>query len=72
MADITPEHMRCALTISCPSVHRLDDSRLVITGRLVAHEFGGEADAFGAGLEEASIVVSPELLVNVFKEEPAC
>lgn len=53
MKDLTPSHFRCAMSMSCPSVHELDDGRLAITGEL----------ANGGG--EDTIIIDPALLANV-------
>lgn len=60
--DLTPIHMRCTLTMSCPSVHRMEDGRLQITGeldRVICHDFADD---------EATIIIPPDLL-DTFVEE---
>lgn len=57
MRDLTPPHLRCALSVSCPSVHELDDGRILITGDKAAIGPDGEF--------EATIIVSRELLAGV-------
>lgn len=60
MRDLTPPHLRCALSVSCPSVHELDDGRILITGDKAAIGPDGEF--------EATIIVSRELLSGVWPE----
>lgn len=71
--DMTPPHLRCVATFSCPSVHRLDDGRLLIVG-----EYATIADSSayskvlvspGVGDHEIGIVVSPDLLSSYVQEE---
>jgi hypothetical protein len=33
MKDVTPEHMRCTYMAACPSIHELEDGRLLIVGK---------------------------------------
>ncbi len=32
MKNLTPEHMRCFSVSQCPSIHQLEDGRLLIVG----------------------------------------
>lgn len=63
--NITPPHLRCGLG-QCPSVHVLEDGRLLIVGE-------GEITAWNAvngigiklGETERAVVVSPDLLSDL-------
>jgi hypothetical protein len=64
--NLTPSHMRCVYAAACPSVHELDDGRLLIVG-MESHE---EAQKCGAGWSdgETAIIIDRALLANVHAE----
>ena len=64
--DLTPEHMRCDVGASCPSITRLDDGRLLIVGT-DAHDLAIKYGIAPSPFEEA-IVISPSLLDTLMEE----
>lgn len=65
--NLTPAHLRCAIGASCPSVHRLEDGRLLIVGEdgfPRSREVGVPCDS-----DEAAIIIHPDLLSTVMQEE---
>ena len=64
--DLTPEHMRCDVVASCPSITRLDDGRLLIVGT-DAHDLAIKYGIAPSPFEEA-IVISPSLLDTLMDE----
>jgi hypothetical protein len=66
--NLTPARFRCTYTISCPSVHRLEDGRLHIVGKRVDYPHRSiPAIAMSPG--EAAIIIHPDLLSTVMQEE---
>lgn len=64
MRNLTPEHLRCHVSASCPSVHEREDRRLEITGDLCR-----PLQAFGDEACEATIVIDPALLSDYIAEQ---
>lgn len=66
--NLTPEHMRCGPFSSCPSIHELEDGRLLIVGEAAAlSTVGREAvrelrDAGKIADTEFAIAIDRELL----------
>ncbi len=58
--NLTPEHMRCEIATSCPSLHRLEDGRLLVVGIYAIRE------ARDAGVHhelwENAVLIEPALL----------
>jgi hypothetical protein len=63
MKEITPKHLRCTMTMSCPAVHRLPDGRLRIRG-----EFDRES-GIDLATGEAAIIISAEYLPGLILED---
>lgn len=63
MKNLTPEHMRCAIGASCPSVHELPDGRLLIVG--LEAEMIVPPEEINAGPHETAIVIDRALLADV-------
>lgn len=74
MKNLTPDHMRCPMG-DCPSIHQLEDGRLLIVGKIAPFL---EVDENGQGLhpedwpvdlnnDETAIVISPDLLSDLFQ-----
>ena len=63
MRNLTPEHMRCNDTLTCPSVHQRDDGMLVIVGRRaqIADVSEGSLPRYDMASEDV-IVIDPALL----------
>jgi hypothetical protein len=65
MKNLTPEHMRCFGAAGCPSIHQLEDGRLLIVGDAA----GATAIASAAGIPvargERAIVIDRALLADV-------
>lgn len=64
--NLTPAHLRCEWG-ACPSVHRLEDGRLLIVGDdgfPKSREVGIPCDS-----DEAVIIIHPDLLSTVMQEE---
>lgn len=69
--NLTPEHMRCDAT-SCPSLHQLEDGRLLVVGTQVEppvatiNDFANPEPfleiAGKVGPGEAAVIISPALL----------
>ncbi len=68
--DITPAHLRCSIG-GCPSVHLLDDGRVLIVGETA---FGGDASMHlvqiakileTVGRLESAVIVSPDILSDL-------
>ena len=66
MRDLTPEHLKCAIGASCPSVHQREDGMLVIVGRLAkpADLEEGELPPYDLAAE-VPIIIDPAYLANV-------
>jgi hypothetical protein len=62
--NLTPEHLRCEITSSCPSVHRLDDGRLFIVGKVPTYEEIRSVRA-SVGPDEFAVTIGPEYLANI-------
>lgn len=64
--DLTPQRMKCAIQMACPSVHRLEDGRYLIVGHMEydwrTRELGGKP-----GPEEMGVTIPANLLENVLK-----
>jgi hypothetical protein len=71
--NLTPAHLRCTYTLSCPNVHRLEDGRLLIVGEdATADVVHGNPRYAGASLnpeDETATIISPDLLSTVMQEE---
>jgi hypothetical protein len=77
--NLTPERMKCAAMASCPSLHRLEDGRLLVVG-VDVHAARGLGDhrldqAYGTlihqdaiGIDEA-VVAIPAALLDTYVEE---
>jgi hypothetical protein len=66
--DLTPEHLKCTISTSCPSVHRIviDGKRhLLIVGRLVNSEEVSQELWESFGPDEALIAIEEDLLSGV-------
>jgi hypothetical protein len=64
--EITPEHLRCTIAASCPSVHQRQDGMLVIVGRLATPADLTEGNLPPYDLTaEVPIVIDPAYLANV-------
>ena len=58
MKDLTPAKFKCAVSASCPSVHKSDDGRTyLITGKIKGSDL------------EASIEISAELLEEAIRSQ---
>jgi len=67
--NLTPEHLRCGAGVSCPSIHRLDDGRLLIVGEYLSdREILVDFD-IQVGRDETAIVISPDLLADYVAEK---
>lgn len=64
--NLTPARFRCTYTISCPSVHRLEDGRLLIVGADGPSFVNGELIVDEG---ESAIIIHPDLLSTVMQEE---
>ncbi len=71
MRDLTPKHLRCSLG-GCPSVHRLDDGRLMIVGvnaeadpTITSQTFLDLGLRGKIGPDEEAIVISADLLSDL-------
>lgn len=65
--DLTPAHLKCAISISCPSIHRLEDGRLLVVGEnAVAKAIDIKNQPLGDN--ELAIVISEDLLSELKKE----
>jgi hypothetical protein len=62
ITDITPHHMRC-FAGSCPSVHELDDGRLMIIGK--RGDFMADNLNIAVADSEEAIIIDRALLANV-------
>lgn len=65
--NLTPEHMRCAAG-TCPSVHQLEDGRLLIVGAEAPTDLDGETvfeTGARIGQNEAGVIISPDLLSSL-------
>lgn len=62
MRNLTPEHMRCD-AFHCPSVHELDDGRLLIVGARAEDVAAVESVAWGE--DEWPIIIDRALLANI-------
>lgn len=62
MRNITPVHLRCEWG-ECPSVHELEDGRLLIVGRDAFDE--AERGEVAWGIDETPIIVDRAILANV-------
>lgn len=70
--NLTPEHMRCEIATSCPSLHQLEDGRLLVVGTQVEppvatiNDFANPEPfleiAGKVGPGEAAVIISPALL----------
>jgi hypothetical protein len=70
MKDITPKHLRCSFGPSCPAVHRLQDGRLLIIGKLADQELFSELNRAGKlGQGEWPIVISAEYFPGLTLED---
>lgn len=58
--DLTPAHLRCEIAASCPSIHRLEDGRLLIVGYMLGRSEWPEG--LKVGIEEMPVIIPPELL----------
>src|SRR6185503_5446909 len=76
MKNLTPEHMRCPWA-DCPSIHELEDGRLLIIGERAATYLSGLEDGDRSYTingdkpvrdDEEAIVISPDLLSEYVKE----
>jgi hypothetical protein len=60
MKDLTPKHLKCSATMSCPSIHRLEDGRIMIVGD------DGVPEAFArdiqVGAAESAVTITADLL----------
>jgi hypothetical protein len=66
--NLTPSHMRCVYAAACPSVHELDDGRLLIVGEYVSTN---EVRQMGANPDpetEGGVIIDRALLANVHAE----
>lgn len=63
--DLTPAHLRCAIHVSCPSIHRLEDGRLRVQGEF-DRDMGVVMES-GKG-SEAAVIISPDLLSELKAE----
>lgn len=63
LKDITPEHMKCGETLTCPSVYKTEEGDLLIIGKNAADI----ADKEGLKIadDEYAIVIDPALLANL-------
>jgi|SRR5687767_12442608 len=69
--NLTPEHLRCPYA-DCPSIRRLDDGRLLVTGELVEIiESVARAAGHTVKSAEATILISPDLLADYVAEQSA-
>lgn len=66
MKNLTPEELRCSYG-GCPSIHELEDGRLLIIG-LDGHEETIKRRIPGADNERA-IIIDRALLANVLRGE---
>jgi hypothetical protein len=75
--NLTPARFRCTYTISCPSVLRLEDGRLLIVGKIApwlkVNEDSTPIDRgswpVDVGTDESAIIIHPDLLSIVIQEE---
>lgn len=60
ITDLTPKHLKCSATMSCPSIHRLEDGRIMIVGD------DGVPEAFArdipVGAAESAVTITEDLL----------
>jgi hypothetical protein len=67
MKNLTPQHLRCHFGESCPSVHELEDGRLLIVGEMQfdwwTREKGGNP-----GQNEMGITIDKALLSTIRDE----
>lgn len=63
MKNLTPEHMRCG-PFNCPSVHELDDGRLLIVGQ-TAGLVADDEQVAKPGPDETAIIIDRALLANI-------
>jgi hypothetical protein len=66
MKNLTPEHMKCPAGY-CPSVHELDDGRLLIVGQ-TAGLVADDEQVAKPGPDETAIIIDRALLANVLTE----
>ncbi len=64
MKNITPEHMRCQIGY-CPSVHELNDGRLLIVGEYVSTNELREMGANPNPETEGGVIIDRALLANI-------
>lgn len=56
--NLTPAHLRCGDTLTCPSIQRLPDGKLLVVGQRI-----DETTPLGdIGDNEAAVIISPDLL----------
>lgn len=67
--NLTPAHLRCVIG-NCPSIHRLEDGRLLVVGRIASLDEKLAVMANGAlwNDDEAAVIISPELLGSLKAE----
>ena len=60
ITDLTPKHLKCEIGASCPSIHRLEDGRIMIVGD------DGVPEAFArdipVGAAESAVTITADLL----------
>lgn len=80
--NLTPAHLRCDDTLTCPSIHRLEDGRLQIVGSAAKTRKAQYVDDCGVvhfqdwtingaqivGDDEAAVIISPDLLDSLKAE----
>jgi hypothetical protein len=68
--NLTPERMRCAIQVSCPSLHRLEDGRLYAVLKKASGELELRlrSDLPPAGTDEEAVII-PAALLDTYVEE---
>lgn len=64
MKDLTPAKFKCSIQDACPSVHDLEDGRLLIVGRFAPTELVMKA-GIKLGDSEDAFIIDRALLVDV-------
>lgn len=64
MKDLTPSKFKCSTDDACPSVHDLEDGRLLIVGSFASTELV-RAAGLNLGDSEEAFVIEKALLENV-------
>jgi hypothetical protein len=67
MKDVTPKHMRCTYMAGCPSIHELEDGRLLIVGKMAAYP-GHSYQGVPIGPGEDAMIIDKALLSTIRDE----